>query len=410
MKSAWIACCWIVLGQVTAMAQQVGTSGLTAEEIKFWRRQTALVIGSNERRQELLDKITEKFPNGDDPEVLKMLRVILTKGPAMGGSDGWFGPSQRKHDWNWLRQFHQVPATASIDKPNFLGSEKLFLRLDRNLDGVLNEADFDWSEQSPWVRQASILNRVYRVMDADGDNRVTSDEMDAFDKKLRAENENFSMEEFRNAVLAAAGGYVPGDEPSPEKLLRGLFNGELGSIHQGPNLGDDAPDFTLTTQDGTQTITLGEQHAAKPVVLVFGNFTCGPYRRAYPEIEDIHQRFKDSANFLAIYVREAHPDDGWAMQSNRKLGVSVTQPKTFEERVSIAKQCQQKLNYTMPLLVDQIDDTVGNAYSGMPARLYVIDRQGKIVYKGGRGPFGFNSGEMEQALAMTLLEQENSKP
>ena len=52
----------------------------------------------------------------------------------------------------------------------------------------------------------------------------------------------------------------------------------------------------------------------------------------------------------------------------------------------------------MPLLVDEIVDPVGNAYSGMPTqRLYVIDRQGKCVaYKSGRGPFGFKSGEMEQ--------------
>ncbi len=234
--------------------------------------------------------------------------------------------------------------------------------------------------------------------------------MEIFDSGLRGKNENFSMEEFRNFIVAGPPGSVSGDEPSPEKLLRGLFNGELGSIHQGPTLSDDAPDFTLTTQDGSQTISLHEQHADKPVVLVFGNFTCGPYRRAYPEIEDIHQRFKDVANFLAIYVREAHPEDGWKMQSNLKQGITVTQPKTFEERVSIAQQCQQKLNYTMPLLVDQIDDTVGNTYSGMPARLYVIDRHGKVVYKGGRGPFGFNSGEMEQALALTVLEQDNSEP
>lgn len=394
----------------TGFSQQVGTSGLTAEEITFWRRQTALVIGSNERRQELIEKITEKFPNHDEPEVLRMLRVILGKGAAMGGNDGWFGPAQRKHDWTWLIQFHHVPAAAAIDKPNFLGSERLFKRLDRNLDGVLNQADFDWSDQSPWVRQTSVLNRVFRTIDSDGDNRVSKKEMEIFDSGLRGKNENFSMEEFRNFIVAGPPGSVPGDEPSPEKLLRGLFNGELGSIYQGPKVGDDAPDFTLTTQDGSQTISLHEQHANKPLVLVFGNFTCGPYRRTYPEIEDIHQRFKDVANFLAIYVREAHPDDGWKMQSNLKQGITVTQPKTFEERVSIAKQCQHKLNYTMPLLVDQIDDTVGNAYSGMPARLYVIDRHGKVVYKGGRGPFGFNSGEMEQALALTLLEQENSQP
>jgi hypothetical protein len=61
------------------------------------------------------------------------------------------------------------------------------------------------------------------------------------------------------------------------------------------------------------------------------------------------------------------------------------------------------------VLVDEIDDRVGNLYSGMPGRLYVIDGKGKIAYKSGRGPFGFRAGEMEQALVMTLLEAEIKK-
>ena len=53
-------------------------------------------------------------------------------------------------------------------------------------------------------------------------------------------------------------------------------------------------------------------------------------------------------------------------------------------------------------------DPAGTAYSGMPARLYVIDAQGKVAYKSGRGPFGFKPGEMEQSLVMTLLDDPNA--
>jgi hypothetical protein len=41
--------------------------------------------------------------------------------------------------------------------------------------------------------------------------------------------------------------------------------------------------------------------------------------------------------------------------------------------------------------------------------LYVIDTQGIVAYKSGRGPFGFRVGEMEQALVMTLLDARNDK-
>jgi hypothetical protein len=125
----------------------------------------------------------------------------------------------------------------------------------------------------------------------------------------------------------------------------------------------------------------------------------------YAEVDEISQRYRDQANFLGVYVREAHPTDGWKMASNERVGVTAAQPKSLAERAAVAQQCMARIKPTIPWLVDDIDDATGHAYSGMPARLYVIGLDGKVVYKGGRGPFGFKSGEMEQALVMTLLDQ-----
>jgi hypothetical protein len=92
------------------------------------------------------------------------------------------------------------------------------------------------------------------------------------------------------------------------------------------------------------------------------------------------------------------------MESNDRVGITIAQPRTTKERVGVAEKCCTALKMSMPLLVDEMDDRVGNAYSGMPDRLYVIGRDGRVVYKGGRGPFGFNAGEMEQALILHLLD------
>jgi Iodothyronine deiodinase len=119
----------------------------------------------------------------------------------------------------------------------------------------------------------------------------------------------------------------------------------------------------------------------------------------------LHQRYKDDVQFLAVYVREAHPTDGWRMASNDKAGIEVAQPKTLKDRIKVAQRCSATLEITMPLLVDTLDDEVGHAYSGMPDRLIIVDRAGKMAYKGGRGPFGFKPGEMEQALIMLLLDE-----
>jgi hypothetical protein len=109
--------------------------------------------------------------------------------------------------------------------------------------------------------------------------------------------------------------------------------------------------------------------------------------------------------FLAVYVREAHPIDGWRMDSNDRVGVAVAQPKSTFQRIEVATQCHDLLEMSMPVLVDGVDDSVGRAYSGLPDRLYVIDRAGKVAFKSGRGPFWFNPGEMEQSLIMTLLDE-----
>jgi hypothetical protein len=109
---------------------------------------------------------------------------------------------------------------------------------------------------------------------------------------------------------------------------------------------------------------------------------------------------------MAIYVREAHPTDGWRMNSNDRVGITFGQPRKIQERVEVAEKCCQSLAMSMPLLVDELNDRVGHAYSGMPDRLYVIDCFGRVAYKGGRGPFGFKPGEMEQSLVMTLLDHD----
>ena len=120
----------------------------------------------------------------------------------------------------------------------------------------------------------------------------------------------------------------------------------------------------------------------------------------------MHRRYGDRVEFLAVYVREAHPTDGWRMASNDRANIALLQPKERDERVAAADQCCAALEMDMPLLMDEMDDRVGHTYSGMPDRIYLIDRQGKVAFKSGRGPFGFKPGEMEQSLIMLLMDEQ----
>jgi thiol-disulfide isomerase/thioredoxin len=351
------------------------------------------------------DEIEKSYAGKPQPEAVRMLIAIL-RGSQLMGNDGWFGPAETRFGWKWLAERHGIdPKTGSIARDKFSGPKALYDKLDRDGDGKIAANDLDWSDRNPYVMQANMLNRLFRRVDASGDGRLTREELDELFKRVADGKDHFTADDFRRAMIPRGPmGFAPGDGPSVPVLVRGLYAGEVGSIQEGPKLGDAAPDFALKTADGKETVRLSKVIGPKPVVLVFGNFTCGPFRGLYPDVEAVYERHKGQAAFIMVYVREAHPTDGWKMESNTRLGVAVKQPTTTAERVEACELFRKKLKPGMPVLVDEISDPVGNAYSGMPARLYVIDTKGKVAYKSGRGPFGFKPGEMEQALVMSLLE------
>lgn len=80
-------------------------------------------------------------------------------------------------------------------------------------------------------------------------------------------------------------------------------------------------------------------------------------------------------------------------------GPLVEDPINAKERHEVATQCVTALDLkTITAVVDRIDDAVNQAYSGWPDRLYLVGKDGKIAYAGGRGPFGFKPDELETAI------------
>lgn len=80
----------------------------------------------------------------------------------------------------------------------------------------------------------------------------------------------------------------------------------------------------------------------------------------------------------------------------------MLQPKTVAERAAIAETCSTKLDIKFPVLLDGLDNKTNNDYAAWPDRLYIIDKDGKVAYKGGPGPRGFNTTEMTAALDKLL--------
>ena len=86
------------------------------------------------------------------------------------------------------------------------------------------------------------------------------------------------------------------------------------------------------------------------------------------------------------------------MQGNQRAGIKVNQPKTYEERVQVAGDCVKDLKLGIPTLVDDMQNTAQKGYAGWPDRMYVIDAEGKVAYRGEPGPRGFKPADAEAAL------------
>ena len=118
-------------------------------------------------------------------------------------------------------------------------------------------------------------------------------------------------------------------------------------------------------------------------------------------LEELYAKYRDRAAFLVVYIREAHAaDTPYALRGGR--GPQIDDPKTLLERQEVAKKCAGAVRFTMPMVIDTLDDVAASAYAGHPDRLYIVGKDGRIAYKGGRGPRGFKPDEMEKSLQELL--------
>jgi hypothetical protein len=88
-----------------------------------------------------------------------------------------------------------------------------------------------------------------------------------------------------------------------------------------------------------------------------------PLNRLYAEYRD------KGFEFLTIYVREPHPGENYPAH------------RDWEQKVKYARDCRDQDSIRNPLLVDDLEGTVHRLYGLLPNMIYIVDKQGRIVYK-----------------------------
>ncbi|MBB64315.1 MAG: hypothetical protein CMO81_04555 [Waddliaceae bacterium] len=151
------------------------------------------------------------------------------------------------------------------------------------------------------------------------------------------------------------------------------------------------------------------------VVLNFGSITCPIFYRQSEAIRIIEKRYPH-VKFAYIYLSEAHPKNWWTKNIKRppaeftdNNGAYFQNPQTLEERKTLAgyylrdihkNSCQGRV------FIDSMDNQALKNYQAWPTRLYVIRMKKKneekvpiIVYRGDRGPLGYNPEELSAFLS-----------
>ena len=76
-------------------------------------------------------------------------------------------------------------------------------------------------------------------------------------------------------------------------------------------------------------------------------------------LHEIWERFGDRVDFVVVYIREAHPEDGWVVTPNRNEDIRVHDPTTDAERHEVAASCALRLKIRMPVVVDGFISAAG---------------------------------------------------
>lgn len=96
------------------------------------------------------------------------------------------------------------------------------------------------------------------------------------------------------------------------KMLREVVRINLADLHRKARLGSSAPNCKLVSTDGKECKLLDLTKGNRPLILNFGSCSWPPFFiRLQNDFSKVVREFADVADFLVVYISEAHPTDGW---------------------------------------------------------------------------------------------------
>jgi peroxiredoxin len=147
-------------------------------------------------------------------------------------------------------------------------------------------------------------------------------------------------------------------------------------------VGVAAPDFEASTVDGA-VIRLSDFRGKRHVVMMTGAVTSPMCAFEVPAFNQLQKEFDDKkVSFFLLYTRESHPAENYGAHNS------------FEQKVAYARDLKRLENIQFPILVDHLDGRIHRAYGVWPNALFVIHKDGRLIFRSNMA----NHGELRQFL------------
>lgn len=156
-----------------------------------------------------------------------------------------------------------------------------------------------------------------------------------------------------------------------DKLMRQTIR-EIRAYSEGHGMEPRTHDFDLPTAQEAGRYSL-RANDGKIRAFMFGSISNPPARIQIDRWSRLVQKYRnEEVQLFVIYARELHPAD-------RKSYRMYPDPKSEYEKAAYAKEFAQL--GTMPVLIDGLDDAVFTAYGKAPNGAYLIDKDGRLVFR-----------------------------
>lgn len=147
-------------------------------------------------------------------------------------------------------------------------------------------------------------------------------------------------------------------------------------------IGAMAPDFETATLDGG-FVRCSDLRGKRHVVLMTGAVTSPMCAFEIPAMNRLHEEFEPKGvSFFLLYTRESHPAERYPHHTS------------WEQKLAHARDLKGLEDVRFPILVDHLDGRVHRSYGAWPNALFVIHKDGRLVYRSNIT----NSGELRQYL------------